>query len=376
MNVIVIDQAKITEIVYKLSEQWLRDYFADQKKVLPGEEILQFTPSKQVNLFLLLQVSQKWADTLHQVEKFPYIDFQAEEIRNFLKELRAIGLKYIQIPQEELKPILQQAIYNTIKLILEPIGTLTKFFFGNQTAISVGILEKYSPYFDLFDFVIQSILTYMKKNQLDKLEKHLFEEKAKRVLEVYQKKRNLTLDQLREEMFKELTEMSLQELFKSKPPIEIEKKASSPLQTNSVNPDTDEKVILKNLFGDVIEKQEENQASLKETNSPRSNPLLSAIDTSPQLHQKFKKSETLKDSIEEKVKITEIPLHKQYQYVEQLFNGDNLLFKQAIDKINQFSSYDDALHYLREEVFSKTKPDPNNYLLDEFLTYIKKRLSD
>lgn len=375
MNVVVLDPAKINELVRLLSHQWLEEYGSKSNKALAGEEILHLTPSKQVNLFILFQISQEWSNTIRQVEKCPFIDFQAEELRELMKNLRTAGLKHILVTKETLKPILEQAIYNTIKLILEPVGTLTKFFYGNQGTVSLSVLKKYSPYFDLFDFVIQSILTYMTKNQIETMERHLFEEKVKRVLEVFQKKRNVTLDQLREELFKQLTGKHLQELLQSKPPIEIEKKTSS-LQTGSITIDTDEEMILKNLFGaELPSASSDRKSPTEKKSSGRSNPLLSAIDTSPQLHQQFKKADTLKDTLEQKIKISEIPLHKQYQYVEQLFNGDNILFKHTIDKINQMTSYDEALNFLREEVFSKTKPDPNNYLLDEFLSYIKKQLS-
>ena len=109
--------------------------------------------------------------------------------------------------------MLKSAVYNNLKLLLSPKEAFESFFFPNQDTISLESFEKHVPFFSDMDFIVNSILRYHQKNQLQHIEKHTFFEKMEKVLELFNSKRDIGFDDYRKGLFQRLTQRSVDDII-------------------------------------------------------------------------------------------------------------------------------------------------------------------
>ncbi len=344
----------LTQLTKELQEQLWQNFIKQHNsETIEGEALLNFAPHQQINLFLLFQVYYDWNQMIRKLSN-TYFNFEHPEVQEALQQFKSALSKHIRIPSQVFLPMLERAIFNNLQLINTPVESLTNFFFGKNTTIKTGIFSRYAPYFSDFGFVVQSMVAYVEKKQMSTITKDVFIEKAQKILSLYEQKTGEPIKDYREKLFKSLTGKSLEDYASE----EVE----TPIQDATITSQR----ILENLIGENIAlKQQQKEAQKR-------NPLLSAIDYTPvpRLADKFQQGPTLHEKL---ISVESIPLHKQMEYIKHLFKGDNVLFQQALDHINTLNSYKEALQYLREEVFSKTQPDPNNPVVDEFLNFLEKR---
>lgn len=64
----------------------LADRLFEQKPTLTGRDILEKIPVKQIGLFTLFQLFEKWKSETEQL-KSPYFDYESNEVQTKMKEL-------------------------------------------------------------------------------------------------------------------------------------------------------------------------------------------------------------------------------------------------------------------------------------------------
>ena len=172
--------------------------------VITGQEIVKFAPHKQINSFILFQIYQDWNAHVQNF-RHPYFDFDHEEVNEGLTRFLNMLSQHIQIKETDFRPLLEKAIYNTIKLILNPAEVFNKFFFMNHDQISINLFRKHAPYFSDYDFIIQSMLKFYGKNQIQVVEKQVFFEKMERVIAIFESREDNNIDKYRSYLFNKAT---------------------------------------------------------------------------------------------------------------------------------------------------------------------------
>ena len=68
-----------------------------------------------------------------------------------------------------------------------------------------------------------------------------------------------------------------------------------------------------------------------------------------------------------------IPVHKQFQFIQKIFKGNNIKFKAVMDKVNESTSAEISQEILEKYVFNSPEIDRNDPVVVEFSEMIKAR---
>ncbi len=210
MKRIILPDEKLNSLAEELAQKLYESrYFANG--VIKGEELKTCTPYAQINKFLLFQLFQVLNQQMQKL-KHPYFDFEEADVQGLMTQLQNQLSRHIKIGQEDFRPLLKKAVYNNLKLILDPIDTLGNFFFHNQDKVSLETYEKYAPFFTDFDFAVNSILRYHQKNNMKIVEKDIFFVKLHRVVAIFNSSGEKDIEAYRNDIFQRLTGRNIQDV--------------------------------------------------------------------------------------------------------------------------------------------------------------------
>jgi hypothetical protein len=93
--------------------------FFENKDRAEGHDLLKLSPSLQVNLWVVYQVSQQWAIEMDKI-KSPYFDFEKQQVKEAFTTFRNLVSRHISIKREVLEPLLVQETLRYINWVLHP----------------------------------------------------------------------------------------------------------------------------------------------------------------------------------------------------------------------------------------------------------------
>lgn len=213
MKQLVLPEEKLNALAQEISDRLLQSHYFNQG-IIRGEELKDFAEHSQINKFLLFQVYQVWNMQISKL-KHPYFDFEHAQIQDHLQLLRNLLSQHIRISQQDFKPMLKRAVYNNLKLLIDPKESFTSFFFANREKTPLELYERYTPFFSDFDFIVNSILHYHKKHHMEMVEKDIFFLKMEKSITIFNQKSGKDFEAYRREIIEQLTEGNLDELLKS-----------------------------------------------------------------------------------------------------------------------------------------------------------------
>lgn len=74
-----------------------------------------------------------------------------------------------------------------------------------------------------------------------------------------------------------------------------------------------------------------------------------------------------------KIKLDEIPIHKQYQYVQKVFDGNNVRFRIIVDKVNNAKNKEEVEDILDKFVLNNDSLDQSDNVVSEFIDMLRNR---
>jgi hypothetical protein len=207
MKKVVLSDQRLNAIIRETKEKILAGLPASETS-FDGERLMRLVQHRQVNNFLLFQIYQDWNAHVPSIAH-AYFDFEHPEVKQALLKFVNSVSRHIRVQRKDLDLLLDRALFNTLRLILDPEETLVKFFFASALVIPLELYKRHSPYFSDFDFVIQSIAAYHEKNSLQEVRRDVFLEKYRRVLEIFEQKEGKTLHHFQRHYFQSLTGQDL-----------------------------------------------------------------------------------------------------------------------------------------------------------------------
>jgi hypothetical protein len=208
----------------------------------------------------------------------------------------------------------------------------------------------YARYISYFEFIPAALLSYAQKHSLATIDKTLWEEKVPRILEVYEEETQESLEAYQKRLLQEITQQSWEKIQVHWQRLSQE---SEDLIGSVVEDDTKESdTLLKNLFGT----SPEGEGSHPQSSRAR-NPLLSAVDYEPRqvISQRFSSTPRRADTLR-RFDLEAIPIHKQFVFIQRVFDGDPVAFREAIERLNTIHSPEEAQALLTAWQTSKTDP--------------------
>lgn len=510
MRPIFLPETKLDELAREVSERLLVGHYFDNEQI-SGEELRQFSDHPQINKFLLFQVFQVWNMQLSKL-KHPYFEFEHAEVVQALNDLRNLLSQHIRIGAADFKPMLKHAVYNNLKLLLDPRQKFEDFFFPNQDTLSVEKFEKHVPFFSDMDFVVNSILRYHQKHDIQEIEKDIFFLKMEKVVNLFNQKRDITFESYRKGLLQKLLQRNIDDIIyeieaaeqaKSRekeeairaqqlaeqrareeaerqareaeerkrqeeealarrqnffetavdpsgdifdidlveepevqdmpaprtqadyPPVREEKPVVSPrvddyrppvappvdppkreteapatieeaISAYAQQDETPRKSVLETLNEvkktpeppqkEVPPKTESSQSFLSRFLKEEDEEDTSSVHARVTAHAKEERKPTLAEKFQHQqtgahkngqhgteIKLNDIPIHRQYQYVQKVFEGNNVRFRIIVDKVNNAKDPGEVENIINRFVLSNDKLDRNDEVVKEFIAMLQKR---
>ncbi|WP_128546541.1 hypothetical protein [Larkinella soli] len=372
--------SSLTEYCKSYARKVAGDFFSSHS-VISGKELLSLSPISQVNIFVVSSLSEKWRADAERFRS-PYFDYEHPEVKEALQLFMNTVSQHISMRREQLEPLLIDATKRTLILLFDPRHYFDEAL-RNQPdfSLSAEAAHQITRYTQINKFVPITLEERMKGkdfvyvnqalNWLDEILLHRGRELEKPDKYIAQFSEKVLLDPgvlLRKPSYDFSVPATVPTTNKSFFDIEVDNTVTAPvavavpaapangaagsvLNGNSSAEASDEATGGPLFLTDARPSAEPSapsmqpsQASVRfsETTSldelPVTDPGTADAETPPApvtIGETFYRApiESISKSIS---------LNQKFMFINQLFNGNAVAYNEAIDELNQATSYDQA----------------------------------
>jgi hypothetical protein len=349
--------AHLEKYARELQHSWLsgKIYPVWTKKAL-AETI----PSEQVVSLILFQVDVHILKHFYDLKLWDMQDGQIlEQLGLFLFQAH----EKVSIPHVQIASILHQATYQSLLMLLHPNQSLYSFFFQHRKALNLLEFSFYSRYITYFDFVPAALVSYAQRQGLLVIDEALWQEKFDRILKVYEEETQESIESYQQRALERFTRQQwgrVQERWQHL--IASEDQVITDILSSGGEED-----VIRNLFG-----TSPGTGAGGDTAQAHRNPLLSAVEYEPRqiLAARFQEQPRRADILK-RFDIEAIPVHKQFVFIQRVFEGDVEAFQMAIDQLNTVRSTEEVQDLIRKWISQKTDPQA----AEEFRQWVLSRFA-
>ncbi len=322
----------------------LTDYYFIDHSFIEGKAILNFCDIKQVNLFLVKNLFEKWQGETSKLES-PYFDFNHAAVKQALQQFMNILSQHIKIAREDFYPLLTESIRETLTVIVQPLS-----FFQHEIKKLAYQPPSHAKYKEISKYIIinKKIWTaFLDKiahlEELDKASANQsleisFEEQRDTIepmqwaLQNFSDMLHLDINKLlgQEENSSLLTESNAEKtiIMEDSPTVITEK--TPPYQPPS------ETLVQKKFIQDDDD-DEDNAGTARTLNDAFKN------QSQPtNLAERFRNAKVANLR-------SAISLNQKFQFINKLFDGDSFAFNEALDKLEKSQSYEEVRFLIHNE---------------------------
>tara|TARA_B110000881_G_scaffold214948_1_gene228219 strand:- start:370 stop:2022 length:1653 start_codon:yes stop_codon:yes gene_type:complete len=203
-----LNSSFISQYKTVFSEQLIAQAFNEKEK-LTGKEILYISPIKQLNLFIIKSLFERWQEEMQRIES-PYFDYHATEVKVMISKFMNILSQNIFINAENLKPIIEKAVEDLIILNFDPATYLDNEIKKKPELLKTKkLVPQFAKYLVFYKSLILDFLNDFDIHELKHLKKHAVAFFEKETLDKHQ-----LIEQLSEILI-----IEKQELFEISPSI-------------------------------------------------------------------------------------------------------------------------------------------------------------
>ena len=336
-----------------------------------GPQLIGFTPVKQVNLFMIKELLFKWHHEMANLRS-PYFDYENEEVKEALVNFMNVLSRKISMKRNSFEPLLQKAIHDTFLLVLNPVAIFEDKFLRIQEEITLPKLKENLKYIDLDKQLFVRFIDTLSASGSDR---DYILSRFRLFMNANQNSRT-SLGSLVEQ-FNKLLPISENQLVVQSAPAP----AAAPLVAK---PAPAAPVAEKEVVAPVHNAQREApapQPAPKPAPAPEGN-LNERFKASerPTLNENFRKGETstLADAHSnrkiESLK-NSISINQRFSFINELFDGDNLTYYQAIKQLDEYDNPNDAINYVNRDLAGKYDWSKKQEHVHKLLKLIERKFS-
>jgi hypothetical protein len=370
--------AEIKNTSQAFAEVVCEEYFKTKENI-NGSEIIGLTEVKQLNLFILKELFEKWQMEISRL-KSPYFNYAEPEVQKALDDFMNILSRHIQVNGENFKGILETSVKKTISLFSDP-----KAFFVEEMRnltdfkLTADWLTKNGKFFKDYNWVLRELLS--KLNGVS----FIYANEAIDFI-------NQFFDDNRiEDHSKELADISkiagenqpaapatnpYQSFFDS-----IEEYKMAKPQMVAKEPEVITPTVVVEEKDEPITEMRLTQVQEKIETVITENPVTRTIEkeTTVTLHESMQmtsENSSLSD-FHQKRKIDSIKgnisLNQKFLFINNLFGSDSRVFNGAIEELESCNSFSEAKEQMIKKYLPKYKWDLNSPEAEEFFDILKRR---
>jgi hypothetical protein len=307
---------------------------------ISGEEILKFSPIKQINYFILKILFDKWQSEINNL-KSPFFDYENPEVQRATQSLMNALSRNIRVQKEDFQYLLEEAVYDTLLLIFSPYEFfLQEINRPDDQQVSIADLQNIKKYIKINGLLIDAFLERFKNDGIQAA----FSDDAVRIFdEVCETIKDTPEDfESYQEEFSQVLELDLNKVYSEPDP------SAGKSPTN--------------------EKQEALSDSINDKFKSSSQTLLDTLDT--------ERKEALID-IHEKKAVDglrkSITINQRFMFENDLFSGDKDEFEMVVNYLDNCATNKEAMEFINENYVQKKNWDLEKEEVVEFLTVVSKR---
>lgn len=370
--------------------QLICDQYFSNKKYMTGQDIVQLTPSSQVNFFIIKALFEAWQSELEKLKSNPYFDYRDKAVHDALKDFMNILSRTIKIERQHFEPLLAEAVAYSMVLAVDPVGYFSQEFDKIDEDQLHYYLKENKKYFKWHTGLVSNLvdraglghshkaynsaLNYnfdQQENSLDKPESLL--NSLSDVLPIsYSDLMNKgSKEEKKQEDPKPVEEKKIEE-----PKVKEEAVALSTVEVKNepVSPPSSkgmqwevkkDDVAVEEPLEEVIEKPRHAAAS----GANAIDPLKAWARYESEEYTVMKGTGTIKDLSES------VALNQRFMFTKELFDGNPDLLKHALKTIDKCDSFMDAIKLINERYVGELKWDKNSEPVEEFLQLIFRKFN-
>ncbi|MCX7652030.1 MAG: hypothetical protein N2200_04085 [Bacteroidia bacterium] len=290
-------------------------------------------PSEQVVQFLLFQIENRALNAIHDTG---FWDWRDGELLASLGEFFTSAQSKISIGHLHISPLLHAAIFHSLRLLTSPEESLTQFYFSQRSALTIKEFAFYSRYVIYFDFVPAALLSYAERNNLSVIDKSIWVSKFSRILSAYEEETQEKIEAYQRHNLEKMCQQPVELIQKRW--AELRNSEQDVISSIFTEGHSGSDELMKNLFGTTPGEGAGSAAAERARN-----PLLSAIDYEPRriLMEQFQATTRRVETLR-RFELESIPVHKQFVYIQRIFDGNPVAFRHAIEQLNNTTSPEEA----------------------------------
>jgi hypothetical protein len=426
-----INQKAAESYSKSFSSKIIEKHFASNQTIT-GQQILEVTPIRQVNFFVLKVLFLQWQDETKKFQS-PFFDYSNPEVKEALKTLVNTLSKNILIKKEAFKPLLERAVMETITLMYSPQTFFIQEFSSLPNVTRVQGFKGLSKYIKLRKELYTKLVGKLESEGTQ----FITTDEIKALVQFVMNKEQMPADEVleSERAFAEILPLEVldvepepvqeepvatpepepEPVKKIEPEPEIEEKpepVTPAAEDIVIETESDEEEEIGDIVieednleeidqedaeedgGILIEKDEDESEheNMDDQFSPMSRSAQATVQ-SPQpttvnekfveekatLNQRFERKEPAASIAEahESGKISEIQknisVNQRYMFINDLFDNDPKAYNDALEEIENSNSFDDSVELLVQKYSKEYDWDMNSDEVKELLKVIFKR---
>src|SRR5690606_10330237 len=296
-----INYKGIADYSVTFSDQICNRFFKDKERI-NGQEILQLTGIQQINLFILMDIFQKWKVEAKKI-KSPYFNYDAGEVREAMENLMNILSRNIDVSKTDFKPLLTRATKQGILIIFSPYDFFRNEFFTKTWTVQE--LKEAKKFIRVNAFLLNAVIEQAEMRNINEVDGQT----ALQILDNLMENTHETPEDFEPylEVFSAVAPLSLDQIYSEEEAVSIE---NQPL-------------------------------TLNDHFSHGGQPMLAEL-------QKKVKIDNIKNHI---------TINQRFMFVNDLFKGNVDEFSYAVDELEKQPTYEDALNFLKSSFAEKNEWD-------------------
>lgn len=395
------------------SNRVINDFFARHDKI-NGEQILQLSPVPQVNLFVIKNLFTTWQKEAASMRS-PYFNYQHPKVQEAQKAYMNTLSRHISIDEAHLRPLLLQAVQDTLILIFTPVLHIQKALQASSgTPQDVSEVLRYVKINQAYAQEAKNILNQQDVDDeqwLEKLTEELqnleatgrlqpespapYMEQFSQVLplkpsEVLKDEELEVEDDEHTDFFSSLSGRLEKEERKH---VQEQRQDNTPIQQTQAAPAPDENIPtvtetaprhaqLRRAEPELSNKVPDIRISRPESHEERTNKTLNERfgKEYQSLNEKLTAPAVAKKNPKPQVKKagnirSGIGLNQRFMFTNELFEGDSNAFNQALDQLDGFENYQQAYQYCLREYARTYDWNMEGEASQEFIEILHSRYS-
>ena len=102
------------------------DQFFSSRQFITGQEIIQLTPSAQVNFFIIKRLFELWQEELGKLKASPFFDYRDIAVHEALTQFMNVLSRRIKVERRHLQGMLKEAVQEAIHVAIDPLSFYQK----------------------------------------------------------------------------------------------------------------------------------------------------------------------------------------------------------------------------------------------------------